>query len=295
MTPAAPHLLHRIPGPGPAPDAPLVPYWSVTKTVIALCTLRLAEQRRLDPDAPLPDLGVTLRQLLDHTAGLPDYVTLPAYREAVARDDEPWPADDLLRAALAQGRLFAPGEGWAYSNVGYLLARRVIEEAAGLPLADLVQEQICAPLGLRSLRLATGRQDFRDLPFPGAQRYHPGWVYHGCLIGSAEEAARLMHALFTDKILKPASLARMKAARPLGGDLPGRPWTECGYGLGLMCGRFGAAGRVLGHSGGGPFSVCAVYHFPDLPVPVTVAAFTGTGDEGRAEFAAQEAALRLPR
>lgn len=292
MTPDAPLFLHRIPGPEPAPDAPLAPYWSVTKTVIALCALRLAEAQRLDLDAPLADIGATLRQLLDHTAGLPDYFTLPAYRDSVARDDEPWPPDDLLRAALAQGRLFAPGEGWAYSNVGYLLARRVIEEAAGLPLDAVVQEQICAPLGLRSLRLATGRQDFRDLPFPGAQRYHPGWVYHGCLIGSAEHAARLMHALFADKILKPESLTQMTAARPVGGALPGRPWTECGYGLGLMCGRFGAAGRVLGHSGGGPFSLAAVYHFPDLPAPVTVAAFTGGGDEGRAEFAAQEAALR---
>lgn len=291
MSRAAPLFLHRIPGPMPAPDAPPVPYWSVSKTVIALCALRLAEERRLDLDALLPDLGVTLHQLLNHTAGLPDYFTLPAYRESVARDDEPWSPDDLLRAALAQDRLFAPGQGWAYSNVGYLLARRVIEEAAGLPLGEVVQDRICVPLGLRSIRLATGREDFRDLPFPDARFYHPGWVYHGCLIGTAEDAARLMHALFTGGILGPGSLARMKAARALGGALPGRPWTECGYGLGLMCGRFGAAGRVLGHSGGGPFSVCAVYHFPDLPVPMTAAAFSGGGNEGIAEFAVQDAAL----
>uniref|UniRef100_UPI003A8DDA00 serine hydrolase n=1 Tax=Pararhodobacter aggregans TaxID=404875 RepID=UPI003A8DDA00 len=79
MPPDAPLLLHRIPGPAPAPDAPLAPFWSVTKTVIALCALRLAEQRRLDLDAPLADIGVTLRQLLGHTAGLPGYFTLPAY------------------------------------------------------------------------------------------------------------------------------------------------------------------------------------------------------------------------
>ena len=73
---------------------------------------------------------------------------------------------------------------------------------------------------------------------------------------------------------------------PLGGPLDGRPWTECGYGLGMMIGRMGACGRVVGHSGGGPFSTNAVYHFPDRPCPVTVASFSEGTSEGQAEFAA---------
>ncbi len=82
----------------------------------------------------------------------------------------------------------------------------------------------------------------------------------------------------------------MLTAVPVGGAIEGRPWTKCGYGLGLMIGlmigRMGAAGRAIGHSSGGPFSVNAVYHFPDQPRPLTVASFTDGRDEGVAEFAA---------
>jgi D-alanyl-D-alanine carboxypeptidase len=58
-----------------------------------------------------------------------------------------------------------------------------------------------------------------------------------------------------------------------------------------MIGEMGQAGRAIGHSGGGPGCVNAVYHFPDLPRPVTVAAFTEGTDEGAAEFLAARTAL----
>lgn len=105
-------------------------------------------------------------------------------------------------------------------------------------------------------------------------------------------AAEILHALFMGELLNTAMLAEMLVHHPLGGAIEGRPWTECGYALGLMSGRCGEAGRVIGHSGGGPFSVNAVYHFPDLPRPITVASFTNGRNEGIAEFAAIEAALR---
>jgi hypothetical protein len=53
-----------------------------------------------------------------------------------------------------------------------------------------------------------------------------------------------------------------------------------------MSGAVGEIGRAIGHSGGGPFSVNAVYHFPDRPDPVTVSCFTSGQDEGVAEFEA---------
>ena len=61
----------------------LFPYWSFTKTVIAICALMLAERGVVDLDEALPRQSFTLRQLLNHTAGLPDYGTLPAYHQAV--------------------------------------------------------------------------------------------------------------------------------------------------------------------------------------------------------------------
>ena len=269
----------------------MFPWWSVTKTAIAICALRLAEQGRLDLDAHMPDQPFTLHQLLTHRAGLPDYGTLPAYHAAVRADEEPWPRDALVEAALAQGRLFVPGQGWRYSNVGYLLAREWIEAVAGQGLGDLVRAQIAGPLGLDSVVLAQTRGQFARTAWPEARRYHPGWVYHGCLIGTARDAARMMQGLFAGQLLRAESLSRMRETLRLGDALPGRPWTTHGYATGLMSGRVGAAGRAMGHSGAGPFSVNAVYHFPDLPRPVTVASFTDGHDEGVAEREAVRLAL----
>lgn len=271
----------------------LFPYWSFTKTAIAICALGLSEKGRSDIDRPVGDARWTLRQLLAHTAGLPDYCALPGYQRDVVADRTPWPRENLLRETMSLGTLFQPGEGWAYSNLGYMLAREEIERASGQGFAQLFEDMIAKPLGLDSVTYATTRAQFSRIYWTEAARYHPGWVYHGCLMGTARDAARLLHALFFGKLLTVGSLAQMTAARPLGGAIEGRPWTECGYGLGLMIGRTGEAGRTLGHSGSGPFSVNAVYHFPALGTPITVASFAHGPREGLAEHAAADLALSL--
>lgn len=83
----------------------------------------------------------------------------------------------------------------------------------------------------------------------------------------------------------------MLESHDLGEAIPGRPWTFYAYGLGLMAGKMGEIGSAIGHSGSGPFCVNAVYHFPDLDPPITVAAFTDGIEEGRAEFEAVRLAL----
>lgn len=278
--------------PHQAAETEVFPYWSFTKTVIAICALRMVQEGLIGLDKPLAGYDFSLRQVLDHTSGLPDYFSLPDYRKAVAQNEQPWPAEHLLVVTIAQGRLFAPGKGWSYSNLGYMLARDLIEDVAQLPFADMVKKMILNPLGLENVELAVTRHDFEPIHWKATKGYHPGWVYHGCLIGTAADAAKLLHALFSGKLLNASILAEMLIQHPLGGAIEGRPWTECGYALGLMSGRCGDVGRVIGHSGGGPFSVNAVYHFPDLKKPVTVASFTDGTDEGVAEFAAVEAAAR---
>ena len=262
--------------------ARLFPYWSFTKPVIAALALTLESEKRLDLDAQLdlPELvaGGTLAQLLEHSAGLPDYGTLPAYHADVAAGRTPWPRDLLVARTLAQPAPFPRGEGWRYSNLGYMLAREVIEGVAGPSLAELVQERIAEPLGLESVRLAETPADFAALHWPEARDYHPGWVYHRTLIGTAGDAARLLHGL--GGLLPKAAFARMTACRELGGALPDRPWTRHGYGLGLMCGDWGDT-RVFGHSGAGPFSSNAVYHCRETGR--TAAAFTHGPFEGPAE------------
>ncbi|WP_198651178.1 serine hydrolase domain-containing protein [Salinicola sp. CPA57] len=273
--------------------AEIFPYWSFTKTVIAICALRMAQEGRIDLDRHLTGYDFSLRQVLNHTSGLPDYFSLSEYRRAVAEDEEPWPVEYLRELTMERGRLFRPGKGWSYSNVGYLLARDLIEDVAQQSFASLVKQMICDPLDLDSVELAVARRDFERVHWTSAASYHPGWVYHGCLIGTAADAAKLLHALFMGKLLNAPMLAEMLIRHPLGGAIEGRPWTECGYALGLMSGRCGDVGRVIGHSGGGPFSVNAVYHFPDLLSPITVSSFTDGQNEGVVEFATINAALRV--
>ncbi len=264
-----------------------VPWWSFTKTLIAACALRLAEQDRLALDEPLAGLPYTPRELLQHRAGVGNYARLADYHAAVARGDDPWSDDEVFRRVPPTRLLFAPKTGWAYSNVGYLLLRRLIERAYGAGLREAVRDLVLAPLDLCSSYLAETRADMETTTFVGGQGYHPGWAFHGIVVGPVTEAALALHRLLNGDLLAPASRAAMLDGHPIGGPLPDRPWTTTGYGLGLMIGTMqrpgGAPLRVVGHSAGGPGSVGTVYHAPESRR--TVAAFTAGTDERIAEDA----------
>jgi D-alanyl-D-alanine carboxypeptidase len=264
----------------------LFPWWSFTKTVLAVCALRLVEESRLELDALRPGKPYTLRHLLQHRAGVPDYGTLKSYQDAVAKNDTPWSRERLLQAANADQLLFQPGTGWAYSNIGYMFVADAIVAVTGLSLAKSLERLVLAPLSATSARLATEVADFQTVFWPEARTYDPRWVYHGCLIGTPFDAARILHALVSGQMLRSKTLEVMTERHELGGALSKRPWTLCGYGLGLMSGEMAGIGRAVGHSGVGPACVNAVYHFPDADRATTVAVFTDGSDEGPAEFEA---------
>ncbi|QDC11469.1 beta-lactamase family protein [Oceanicola sp. D3] len=255
------------------------PWWSFSKTIIAGCALRLSQEGALDLEAPYGGPH-TLRQLLQHRAGVPCYGGLRAYHDAVARGDTPWSRERLVREAGSE-LLFAPGEGWAYSNIGYMLAREAVEAAAGCDIGSLAARYYAEPLALATMRLAEVPGDFAESP--GAAGYHPGWVYHRCFMGSARDAARLVGVLALELGGQPV--------HRLGGGIEGRPWSETGYGLGVMAGAVEGAGRVVGHSGSGPFSHCAIYHFADVARPVSVATFGTGASEAGPEWEAVRIAL----
>lgn len=270
----------------------IFPWWSFTKTVIAVAALRLVEQGRLDLDALRPGKSYSLRQLLNHRAGVPNYGRLPAYHEAVARGDDAWSRERLLQAVDADRLDFAPGSGWSYSNVGYMFAGDAICEATGLSLCETLDALVIRPLELPSARFAATRADMAEVHWPHLRAYDPRWVYHGLLIGTPIDAARLLHAVLRGGFLSEGSLSQMRDRLTLlGGALPGRAVTEQAYGLGLMAGRLEGT-RAWGHSGAGPGSINLVTYFPDAPAPVTVAVFTDGQDESRTEYEALRIALR---
>ncbi len=263
-----------------------VPWWSVTKAVLAAAALRLVAQGQLQLDEPFDGQPYTLRHLLQHRAGVPDYGNLSSYQRAVERGDKAWDVAHLLEQAGATQLQFAPGEGWLYSNVGYMFVRRKIEEVTGLDMDMALRRLVFDPLGMTSVRLAGTATDLAETAWGNARGYDPAWVYHGLLVGTAHDAVRFLHALMSGHVLPGALLAEMTKPVPLGGALPDRPWEETGYGLGLMIGRFALAGSTVGHSGGGPGSVSAVYHFAGRREPCTVAAFAASENVGLVEYEA---------
>jgi CubicO group peptidase (beta-lactamase class C family) len=272
------------------PLSPPVPWWSLTKVALAAGALALVAGEKLALDTPLGGRPFTLRQLLQHTAGVPDYGGLSAYHEAVARRDEPWSMDELLRRVDAETLLFPPGQGWAYSNVGYLFVRCLIEDATGEEMDAALRRLVFGPLSMPSVRLARAPDDLTVTAWGNRVRYHPGWVYHGLLIGTPAEAALFLDRLLSGPFLPAVLRDAMETPYPLGGPIPGRPWCTAGYGLGLMVDVASPRGRCSGHTGQGPGSTAAAYRFADLDPPRTAAAFAPVEDQGLVE----RAVLALP-
>ena len=235
-------------------DGAARPWWSLTKTAIAAGVLALARDGLVALDEPLAEIGATPRALLLHRAGLPDYGWLVDYHAAVAAGGPAWPAEEML---VRTASLHPPAPGFSYSNIGFLHLRRLIEAHMGLPFAPAMAALVLRPLGLS----ATGGAAAPGVP--GHPAYDPGWVYHGLLAGPVEEMALFLHRLFTGPLLPPEFLAMMRAAEPVGGPLPGRPWLAPAYGLGLMAGEIAPGIRMEGHTGGGPGSAIVAYHRPD--------------------------------
>jgi D-alanyl-D-alanine carboxypeptidase len=270
------------------PAAPPVPWWSVGKTCLAAAALVLVARRRLALDAPLPDRAYTLRHLLQHTAGLGSYTERPEYLAAIDRGDAPWSDAELLARVRLDPFLFAPGTGWSYSNTGYFLVRRLIEQTTDSDIDSALRALVFAPLGIAHTRVAHAAADLDACAWGNAGRYHPHWVYQGLLIGPPADAALFMHRLWSGDLLPADLLTAMRARHALPPPGGGRPWRTGGYGLGVMMDIASPLGAMLGHSGRGPDSVSAAYHFP--AASRSVAAFAPVTQEAVVEHAVLEAA-----
>jgi D-alanyl-D-alanine carboxypeptidase len=268
--------------------------YSVTKTFTATLILELCEEGHLGIEDHLerwfPGIAnadrISLRQLLNHTSGIADYGGLRAYHDAVsASPSTPWSFDRFAAETVDKGLRFEPGTGWAYSNPGYMLLKRVAEQVTGVSYRTLISERIVRPLGLRRTFVAESIDDLtalapgtsRSLSPSGASRdvrahYHPGWVSHGVVASTASELARFLDALFRGELLSDQSLDRLlelvpvstdASETPARQDLPlrrGRP----SYGLGLMGDPASPWGLVAGHNGGGPCYSASAFHAFDL-------------------------------
>jgi len=262
---------------------PLVPWWSFSKTVLAATALTLVRDGLVSLDEVMPGGPFTLRQLLKHEAGLADYGELADYHAAVARGDEPWSADEILERLDATRLRYQPGVGWGYSNVGYLYIARLIETLTDTPLVQAIEQRVLQPLGVPGVRLAKTPADLCGVDMGSAAAYHPGWVYHGLLVGRVSDAALLLDRLLGTGFLPETLLVEMQMRRVLGGPLAGRPWLVAGYALGLMQGDVAGGLTLGGHTGCGPGSVIAVYRCVTDTGTATCAVFGKDASEGDVE------------
>ncbi len=316
-------------GPGQAPQAVWIPAsaseepafltYSITKTFTAALLLGLRDEGRVSLEDRLarwfPRVAgadrIALRQLLNHTAGVPDYGALAAYHEAVrASPSSPWPFERFAAETFDKALSFEPGSSWAYSNPGYMLLKRIAEEVLGASYATMIRERIAGPLGLdrtfvpespsdlsglapamsRALTLDGGPRDVRGL-------YHPGWVSHGVVASTPSDVARFFDALFCGALLSRRSRNDMTSLVPIGLS-PAAPsrWRTPSYGLGIMGDPESAFGRLWGHNGGGPGYTTSAAHAPDLSgVSVcAMCAFEGDADAERLVFTVLDVLHRAP-
>lgn len=268
----------------PMPADAVLPIYSVTKVMIAVLILDLVRHGRLVLDEPvtslllvLPiDTRITLRHLLNHTCGLADYGGMEEYNRDLRRDPaRPWSDAEFIEHVLARGPLSPPGEGWAYSNVGYLLLRQVVEAATGMSFRDALARHIFEPLALHRTLVVESLGDMAEL-LPGYSDvfaaegemadvrpvYHPGWVSHGLVAATAGEVATFLDALMNGRILPPELVADMLS----GATVPGshQHFNRATYGLGLMVDPESRFGVVAGHGGEGPGYGAGAFHFPNV-------------------------------
>lgn len=139
---------------------------SVSKNFTATAVMLLRRRGLLDLDdeitrffPEIPYKGVTVRNLLNHTGGLPDYmewVAMTALKEDTIPDN-----DVIVRFLCECGKdaEFAPGEKWEYSNTGYCLLAQIVEEVSGEKFEDFMQKNIFDPAGMASTKIIHRRRD----------------------------------------------------------------------------------------------------------------------------------------
>ena len=266
---------------------------SVGKNLVAALVLQLAEEGRLDLDDPagrwLPpypnvDADTSIRQLLDHTSGVFDFVEHPRSPFRVPFDsiafDEATSPEATLRELVSEP-YFPPGTGWHYSTTNYLLLRLIVEEATGSTVRAEIRGRFLLPLALDQ----TVVMDEESVSLDGHEAARPWFDADGdralddissrgrawmagrspaMVFASAGDLARWSQALYGGRVLGKASLAEMvRFRRPA----PGEPYSGFGLGTGEL--RFGGR-EIWGHLGWQYGYTTAMLHLPDRETSIAV-------------------------
>ncbi|NNJ27627.1 serine hydrolase domain-containing protein [Alienimonas chondri] len=224
---------------------------SLTKPIATACSvMHLAERGKLDLDAPvadrLPAFGangkgtITPTRLLTHTGGLIADNALSDYADG---PDAAWTAICELEPRAV------PGERFTYSDVGFIVLGKLVEEASGVPLNEYAAQHLFAPLGMtrtgfvpdKSVHGETAPTERRDGRWLRGEVHDPraaaldGVAGHAGLFATADDLGRFARMLLgegrlTDegavRLLKPETVRRMTAPRSVPGGLRTLGWDN---------------------------------------------------------------------
>ena len=233
---------------------------SVTKQFTAAAMMKLVEQGKLSLDDPLkkylPDFDtggrtVTIRQLLNHASGIPNY-TNPAFIKIAGNPD--LTREDVLKLVSGAPFDFEPGAGWRYSNTNYYLLGLIVEKVSAQSYPDFLQREFFGPLELKRTRyddgtpLSDSAQGYSFNPTDDRLRKADplnmiGPFAAGALASTAGDLLRWQIALTNGRAVSAASFQEMIGSTVKTGQ------GDAAYGFGLMVDNIGGLRRVW-HNGG---------------------------------------------
>ena len=244
---------------------------SNTKTFVAVVVMQMVQEGKVGLDEPietyLPGLikgegidasRITVRQLLQHTSGLPEHTDYYFSSNAAALENIQHyiPARDLLDVALSKPAAFEPGTQWSYSNTNYIVLGMLIERVSQRPVGEQIDQRIIKRLGLSHTYLpGNGEKKIRG---SHPQGYHINgegkledvtemdaslpWAA-GAMVSTPSELNTFFQAVFDGRLLTQASIDEMKKGVDTGSG-------GMVYGLGLFGTPLSCGGTSWGHGGG---------------------------------------------
>ncbi|WP_036605287.1 serine hydrolase domain-containing protein [Paenibacillus assamensis] len=247
---------------------------SVSKPITALGVILLAQDGKLQVDdlvekwiPELPYQSITIKNLLQHTSGLPDYMTLFT---------EHWDKDDIANNQSMLELLvehqpevrFAPGDKWEYSNTGYVLLAIIVERVSGKSFPDFMKEHLFEPFGMKDTLIYNRRYsgstidnyafgyvwDVKEerfvlpdtLPETEMVIYLDGMQGDGTVNSTLADLLKLDQALSKGELITKESLVEAFTPTRLnnGETFP--------YGYGWLISKEDNRGMLVSHSGGWP-------------------------------------------
>jgi D-alanyl-D-alanine carboxypeptidase len=241
---------------------------SITKANIAVLLLMLAENGLLSLDSSWNKYvnlnvnfnpSITIRQLLNHSSGIADYLEVPGNGTLVTNNfNYAYTPAEILENIVSGTPQFAPGTNYMYSTSNYVLAALIAQTVTGNPVQQELHSRIWDPLGMTHTYFGgfesytepragvwwdfgNGQQNYSNNPETSMLTYGYGGAN---IVSTPGDLALFARALFTGTLLSQASLNQMKVYVPSSYSS-----SFAGYGLGIHHASVFGSNNVLGHDG----------------------------------------------